>query len=358
MQDIKLKTTVRYYFKSKHLMNKTKLLIIRFSSIGDIVLTTPVLRCLKKQLGSSVEIHYLTKKQFANILQANSYIDKVIVLDKKLKDVISDLKQHDYDYIIDLHNNLRSALVKIMLQKNSYSFNKLNFKKWLMVNLKINYLPDIHIVERYMKTVDFLNIKYDGQGLDYYLDETEEVQESELSEELQNGFIVFVIGGKHHTKRFPDEKIISICNKINYPIILLGGREDEASGNQIASACKKNVYNKCGKYSLNKSASLIKQSQTVITHDTGLMHIAAACRKPIISIWGNTVPAFGMYPFLPDDLNNQNLSKIVEIKNLACRPCSKIGYKKCPKKHFQCMNDINEEEIIEFVNKNISSLTK
>jgi ADP-heptose:LPS heptosyltransferase len=160
-----------------------------------------------------------------------------------------------------------------------------------------------------------------------------------LPENHQKGYIGFVIGAKHFTKQLPVEKIISICKKINKPIILLGGKEDAARAEMIENAVGKNIFNACGKYNLNQSASLIKQATKVITHDTGLMHIAAAFKKEIISVWGNTVPAFGFTPYLPDPN-----SRMVEVKNLSCRPCSKIGYDKCPKGHFKCMMEIDEKE--------------
>lgn len=331
---------------------KTKLLIIRFSSIGDIVLTTPVVRCIKKQLGDDVDIHYLTKEKFVSILQSNPYIDKIITLKDKLRDVMPELKQQKYDHIIDLHNSSRSALVKFALKKPAKSFYKINIQKWLMVNFKINHLPDVHIVDRYMQTVDFLDVKYDGDGLDYFYSKNEEFDKGLLPGTFQSGYAAFVIGGKHYTKKMPTDKIISICSKINYPVFILGGKEDEADGQIIADACGEKVYNGCGKYSLNKSASIVDKAKAVITHDTGLMHIAAAFRKPVVSIWGNTVPEFGMYPFFPFEYPKE-ISKIAEVKNLSCRPCSKIGYKKCPKKHFKCMKDINEDEIAEFVKKYI-----
>ncbi len=329
-----------------------KILIIRFSSIGDIVLTTPVVRCLKKQMGEKVEIHYLTKENFRNILKANPYIDKIITMKKKLREILPELKQYNYDYIIDLHNNLRSTLVKKSLNKPAKSFNKLNLQKWLLVNFKINYLPDLHIVDRYMQTVDFLDVKYDGKGLDHFYDKSEQVQIRDLPNNFQNGYVALAIGGNHYTKKMTNEKIITICKKLNYPIFLLGGKEDKTNGDCIANNCFENVFNGCGKYSLNQSASLIEQSKAVITHDTGLMHIAAALRKPAVSVWGNTDPSFGMYPLFPID-TPEYFSKIVEIKNLSCRPCSKIGHSRCPKKHFRCIEEINENEIVEFVKKHL-----
>ncbi len=331
---------------------KTKLLVIRFSSIGDIVLTTPVVRCIKKQLGENVELHYLTKDKFSSILRANPYIDRIITMKDKLRDVMPELKHQKYDHIIDLHNSLRSALVKLLLQKPAHSFYKLNIQKWLLVNFNINYLPDVHIADRYMQTVDFLNVKYDGEGLDHFYERSEEISNDKIPVKLQKGYVVFVIGGKHYTKKMAEEKIIRICNQVNYPVFLLGGMDDEAVGNRIRAACGQNVYSGCGKYSLNQSASIVRKARAVITHDTGLMHIAAAFRKPVVSIWGNTVPEFGMYPFYPDG-SPVEISKIAEVKSLSCRPCSKIGYKKCPKKHFKCIKEIDETEIVEFVRKYI-----
>ena len=123
-------------------------------------------------------------------------------------------------------------------------------------------------------------------------------------------------------------------------MILLGDGNDKIQGDQIVSAAGNNVLNACGLYNINQSASIVKQSKVVISHDTGLMHIAAAFGKKIISVWGNTVPEFGMYPYQPDPD-----SRIIQVENLKCRPCSKLGFKKCPKKHFRCMNDINTKHV-------------
>lgn len=320
-----------------------KILILRFSSIGDIVLTSPVVRCLKQQV-KDAEIHFLTKKSFASIVENNPNVDNVFSFEKDVNDVMSDLKKEDYDWVIDLHHNLRSAQVKRALGKPRKSFNKLNIEKWLLVNLRINRMPERHIVDRYFETVAHLSVNNDLKGLDFFIDAKNEVNSSSLPNEFQNGFIAFVIGAKHNTKKLPARKIISICRKLNRPIILIGGKEDIESATAITSSLQPStsgIYNACGKYNLQQSASLIKQSERVITHDTGMMHIAAAFKKNIISVWGNTVPEFGMYPYMAGEG-----SKIVEVKNLSCRPCSKIGFENCPKKHFKCMNEIDEAAFI------------
>ncbi len=313
-----------------------KILIIRFSSIGDIVLTTPVIRCLKEQL-PGVKVHYLTKKGFKDILENNPHLSKIHTIEKDVKEVLTELIKENFDYVIDLHNNIRSAQVKMAIGKPSPTFNKLNFKKWLLVNFKINTMPDVHLVDRYMYTVEQLGVKNDFKGLDYFIPEQDVVDIAALPKTQQRGYIGFVIGAKHATKKLPVEKIINICKKLNQPIVLLGGKEDAENAKAIENAFGGLVYNACGKYNLNQSASLVKQAKKIITHDTGLMHIAAALKKEIISVWGNTVPEFGFTPYLPG-----NNSKRVEVKNLPCRPCSKIGYEKCPEGHFKCMLMIDE----------------
>lgn len=314
-----------------------KILIIRFSSIGDIVLTSPVMRCLKQQI-PDIEIHYLTKKSFKNILENNPYVTKVHSIEKDFAEVIDELKKENFDQIIDLHNNLRSLQVKFKLKKPTSTFKKLNFKKWLIVNFKnTSYLT--HVVERYLQTVEHLGITNDKKGLDYFIPALDEVSINSLPLSHQNGYIGFVIGAKHFTKQLPEEKIISICKQIDQPIILLGGKEDIERGSNIEKIVGAIVYNACGKFNLNQSASIIRQAKKIISHDTGLMHIAAALKKEIISVWGSTVPAFGFTPYLPGAD-----SKIIEVKGLSCRPCSKIGYDHCPQKHFKCMKEIDEKE--------------
>jgi len=320
-----------------------KFLIIRFSSIGDIVLTTPVIRCLKQQVEDS-QIHYLTKKSFLGVLENNPYIDKTHILQDNFNATIAELKKEEFDYIIDLHHNLRTFRIKRRLKLLSFSFNKLNFEKWLLVNFKINKMPQKHIVDRYLDTTSLFDVENDNKGLDYFIAEKDEVNSNDLPEEYRLGYVAFVIGAKHATKQLPVIKIISVCNKINKPIILLGGKEDETNGDFIKSNSRGTILNACGKYNLNQSASLVNNAKVVITHDTGLMHIAAAFKKNIVSVWGNTVSAFGMYPYQCSEN-----AIIIEVKDLLCRPCSKIGFDKCPKKHFRCMNEISEDVITKSV---------
>lgn len=325
-----------------------KFLIIRFSSIGDIVLTTPVIRCLKKQVPDA-EVHFLTKAAFRSMMESNPYIDKIHILAESFELMLHELKTEEYDCIIDLHHNLRTLRIKRFLKNvKAYSFNKLNLQKYLLTSLKINLLPDKHIVDRNLETLSAFGVKDDGMGLDYFIPAREAVKNEDLPTSHLHGYIAIAIGAALATKKLPLHKIKSLCTAIDHPVILLGGKEDYEDGKAISAVDPIKIYNACGKYSLHESADLVRRSKLLISHDTGLMHIAAALQKPVISVWGNTVPRFGMFPYYGK--KQAQPFDVVEVKKLGCRPCSKIGYSKCPRGHFKCMENIDVNEIVNLVN--------
>lgn len=325
---------------------KVKFLVIRFSSIGDIVLTTPVVRGLKQQV-ENAEIHFVTKKKHASLVNSNPYIDKIHLFGDNLNELVAQLQEEQFDYIVDLHQNIRSNRLKRRLDAPSFSFQKLNWEKWLMVKFKINRLPDQHIVERYLKTVSIFDVKDDGKALDFFISDNEAFNNEDLPATFKDGYVAFVIAGTYATKKLPVDKVSQICQQISYPVILLGGKSEQAEGEKILSESKGNVLNYAGKISLNQSASLVRDARLVLSNDTGLMHIAAAFKKKILSFWGNTIPRFGMTPY-----KAHPESKKLEVAGLKCRPCSKLGYQKCPKKHFRCMNDIEIAAAVKWIEKN------
>ncbi|OUJ75429.1 glycosyltransferase family 9 protein [Hymenobacter crusticola] len=342
-----------------------KILVLRFSSIGDIVLTTPVIRGLKQQVPGA-QVHYCTKPAYRSIIESNPYVDKAHYLTGTLGELVKELQAERFDFVVDLHNNLRTAMIKLRLGVHASSFDKLNLQKWLLVRFKINTLPHVHIVDRYLAAAAPLGVRNDGKGLDYFIPTQDEVDLEVLPADFQRGYVAFAIGAQHATKRLPVERIIELCGLLRRPVVLLGGPEDESTGHVIELHFEQQrqqaktdslvvrsvpdspyyfprntdkrpaqtlIYNACGHFSLNQSASLVRQAQFVVSHDTGLMHIAAAFKKEIFSVWGNTVPAFGMYPYRTE-------FRILEREGLSCRPCSKIGYAKCPLGHFKCMREI------------------
>jgi ADP-heptose:LPS heptosyltransferase len=328
---------------------KVKFLVIRFSSIGDIVLTSPVLRCLKEQVAGS-EIHYLTKKKFAQVVSANPHIDKLHLLDNSMKDLKIQLRRENFDYIIDLHNNIRSTRIKSFLRIPSFTFNKLNLKKYILVNFNINLLPDKHIVDRYLETLKEFKVENDNLGLDFFIPDGHLADFSQFPLPYRESYVAFVISGTWNTKKLPVQKVAEICSRINHPVILLGGKNEQEQGAEISELLNGKVLDLTGKTTLYQSADIVRRAQVVIANDTGLMHIAAAYKKKILSFWGNTTPLFGMYPYMPDPA-----SQIMEVDGLTCRPCSKLGYRKCPNKHFKCMQNQNTDKAVEWIKRNLQS---
>ncbi len=327
----------------KAVAESKKFLVIRFSSIGDIVLTTPAIRCLRKKYPDAV-IHFLTKTEFQGILQTNPYLNKVLLLKEDLGESIEEIKSENYDCIIDLQHNLRSLKIKQGLKKKTfYSFNKLNVEKWIYTSFKINTLPDVHIVDRYIDAMKPLGVKNDGLGLDYFIHSDVELRREDIPFSHSQGYIALVIGAAHNTKKLPVHKLIELVTGIRYPLILIGGKSDVVEGEKIAQTDPVKIYNACGKFSLDESAALIRKAKLVISHDTGMMHIAAAFKKDIVSIWGNTVPSFGMTPYLTK-------FDVFQVNKLWCKPCSKTGFEKCPLKHFKCMVNQDINAIIAKVN--------
>lgn len=319
-----------------------KILIIRFSSIGDIVLTSPVIRCVKTQIPDS-EVHFLTKSSFNTLVANNPYLDKVHLYSKEdhLSSIIESLKNENYDLVIDLHKNLRTRRIISALRVKKYSFKKLTILKWLFVNFKINLLPNIHIVDRYFKGIKGLGVINDEKGIDYFLED--DSSDILIKHNLQKSdYTVLVVGGTYHTKQIPEDVILRIIKRLNSKLVLLGaGKSDESKAQRITQAADNPlVINLCGKLSLDQSAQLLKYANNTITSDTGLMHIASAYNNPIHTIWGNTHTSFGMYA---DRTNAKTYEYQVPLK---CNPCSKLGSDKCPKGHHKCMTEQNVVQIV------------
>lgn len=307
------------------------------------MLTTPVVRCVKNKF-QNAEVHFLTKTSFQSVVISNPHISKVYAFDNDLNEVLPQLKKEGYDFVVDLHKNIRSKRVVSALGVPSDNFPKLNYEKWLLTNFKVNKMPNVHIVDRYFEAVKEIKVSNDFKGLDFFIQ-----PKNEINPPFKN-YIALVVSAAHNTKAMTVDKISEVIQSIPHNYVLIGGPNDDVKAQEILKGIQhaKNVVSKCGDYNLEQSASAIKQSDFVITPDTGMMHVAAAFNKSIISVWGNTVPDFGMFPYMPE--NPQNMH-IVEVSDLKCRPCSKIGHKKCPKSHFKCIKNIDVSKIEAIINR-------
>ncbi len=320
-----------------------KFLVIRFSSIGDIVLTTAAIRCLKQQVPNA-QVHFLSKASFKAVTEANPYIDQFFYFENdNLDALITQFKAEKYDYIIDLHKNFRTFKIKKELRCKSLTYKKETLAKFLLTKLHINIMSGRHITDRCLDTLRPLNVVNDGKGLDYFIPEKDMVSLSDIPAQHRFGYIAIVIGASYCTKKLPLQKLQQLCAAIKYPVILVGGKEDAEIAAEVAAIDDVKIYNACGKFSLNESADLVKKSKLVISHDTGLQYIACAFNKKVLAIWGGTSPRLDVEPyygnFYKDSYHN------FMVPNLSCQPCSNYGTNKCPRGHFKCMQQQDVEAI-------------
>lgn len=324
-----------------------RLLLIRFSSMGDIVLTTPVIRCIKQQI-PGVEIHFLTKLSMKAVTEANPYIDYFHYLDKGINDLIPTLKKQSFDAIIDLHHNQRTWRIKRALGVKAFSYKKLSIQKIILTTFGIDLLKNEHVTQRYMDTVKSLGVVYDGNGLDYFIPSHTKTVTHDLPENFKLGYVGLVIGASYFNKKMPLEKLKALIASIKLPIVLIGGPDDKEVGVALCDSFSDRVFNACGNYSINESATFVKHARYIVSHDTGFLHIASAFNKPTVTIWGATTPVLQFSAFYPANSTVPRFDAIVP--NLKCQPCTKQGSDHCPKKHFNCMQLQNTDLIAAKVN--------
>lgn len=322
-----------------------KILIIRLSSLGDILLSTPLIRTIKKKY-PDIKIDFLLKEQYKDLLSCNPYLEKLFFYQQdkeELNSLIEKLKNENYDLIIDLQNNLRSAQIRKILKVKSVKFNKKNIDKFLLVNFKINLMKNAETIpQRYADSVD---LKLDDEGLDLFtLNKPSNLFEENIK------YIGFAPGSRHFTKMWLKEYYIELGNLLNqkgYKIALLGGKDDKNICSEISSKITDSI-NLSNDDDILQIAADMKKCLAVICNDSGLMHAACAVKIPVLTFFGSTVREFGFTPY-----KNKNI--ILENTGLSCRPCTHIGKSYCPKGHFKCMKEISPKSAFENLIKLINS---
>lgn len=321
--------------------NANRILIVRLSSLGDILLTTPVIRSIKN-LFPDIQIDFMLRKEYGDLMKFNPYL-KELYLYINQRDDIKDLQQrisgNNYDFVIDLQNNFRSRKFLKPITVPKFSFKKRNVKKFLLVHFKINSLSkSLSIPERYAQTLN--EITLDNRGLDLITR-----CEPDMQLANNNNLIGFCPGSKHFTKMWPIEYFIllgKLLEQNGYTVVLFGGREDHHVCEEILYNLK-TAINLCSENDILQTAADMKTCKVVYCNDSGLMHTATAVDIPVITFFGSTVREFGFSPY-----NCLNL--ILENNSLTCRPCTHIGRKDCPKKHFNCMKQILPQTAFDSLN--------
>ena len=322
--------------KIELIASKKKILIIRFNSIGDIVLTTPVIKMLH-DLG--YEVHYLLKSSYASVLEFNPYVSRLITLDSSLSDILPELASQDYDRVIDLHNNIRSKRVCSALKKPVLRLKKERVGLWLLTQWGIGKFQRDHIVDRFLDIIKPLTKDNVNPSLPQYF-----LKSEKSGIEVEQDYMVIAIGAAYATKQIPINLIVEVIDQTDIHCVLLGGKEDVERATQITNLVEKEVDNLTGKLSISESASMIQKARLVLSGDTGMMHIANALGTPVVAVFGSTHPILGYRPYDPHS-NKKNI--VIQNNDLTCRPCTKQGKHKCPKRHFKCMKELKSSDIID-----------
>jgi lipopolysaccharide heptosyltransferase II len=327
-----------------------KILIIRFSSAGDIILTSLFVRALRKRFADA-EIHYLTKEEFAPLVKHSPYVDRVVTIGKewgirdlaRLKSELIRENGDDYDIVFDLHDSLRSRYFRATLGRRVAIFRKPTFRKWLLVRRKINRLrPIVPIPERYLEVGREFGLVNDGEGLDLFIGNTF----APLLPLEGRPTVAFAPGARHATKQWPPEYFIELGRDLvrdtNARIVLLGSPEERELCGRIASAIEGETVNLAGRATMLEAAAAVDTCDLVVTNDSAMAHVAAARKRPVVAIFGSTVQEFGFAPY-------GTRSVIVENEGLYCRPCTTIGRESCPEGHFRCMREVTAGRVREEV---------
>ncbi len=322
-----------------------KILVIRFSSLGDVLLTSPLLRSLKRKFPEA-KIDFLVKENYVDAVRFNPNISEVLIFKKEEEKVIArKLKERRYDSVIDLQNNIRSKRIREKLGARAFVFKKPTLKKLLLVKFKINLLrPIMPIPERYVRSVE--ELEPDEEGLELYFQRGKASNTSGCAD-----IIGLCPGSKHFTKMYPKQYFIELGNKFaraGYKVKILGGRDEIKLCEEISSAIPTAV-NLSNNNDLFATAREMQNCKAVICNDSGLMHVAAAVKTPVVALFGSTVKEFGFAPYKIKSL-------ILENNSLTCRPCSHIGREKCPKEHFKCMLELKPDLIFEKIKEFLEAL--
>jgi heptosyltransferase-2 len=326
-----------------------KILVIRLSSIGDIILTTPLIRCLAMAYPSA-QIDYCTKSSFVSLIISNPHISTTYTTDQ--------LPVGNYDLVVDLQNNFRSlTIVRSLHSIRTVRYRKENWKKWFLVQCKFNlYGSYSSVVERYLSSLHEIGISgSDQEGCELY-PSSEDLAYAAPYIPRGKKTLALCFGAKHFTKRYPPKQfadlISSLLIKESLQIVLLGGKEDAPQATEIMCSlpdtCRTMVVSLAGSCTLMQTAALLSRCDAVLCNDTGLMHIASAFGKKLFVLFGSSSQAFGFLPW-------HTPYELFEVEGLHCKPCSHIGRNHCPKGHFRCMNDLSPNTIAEHIHDYLQS---
>lgn len=333
-----------------------RILIIRFSSIGDIILTTPLIRALRDRFPQA-RLDFVTKREFGELLETNPRLDQLYPYDtqsgaKGLSALARELRSNQYDLCIDLHKNLRSRHLRLLLHASRVvSYSKHMLPRTLLVKTRINcYKNPRPIPERYLRQLAPFGVVPDGKGPELFPTEQQYATVRKLFEEEQISPRETLIGfgpiAAHPLKQWPQQKFVQLGQRLvqqyQSRILIFGAPSERHAGEELARQLPNNPLVLCGKLSLLESAAALKSCALFVGNDSSSVHMASAMGTPVVVIFGPTVKELGFYPY-------RIRSEVISTP-LLCRPCTHTGKGRCKnKEHHACMERISVEEVAQAV---------
>jgi lipopolysaccharide heptosyltransferase II len=328
-------------------------LAVRFSSIGDVLLTTPLLRVLRRRYPHA-RISVLTRPAYAPLLSHNPHVNHVLEAapGRPLRDLARQLRAQRYTHLLDLHDSIRSRLLRALVPGAWSTYPKHRLARAMLIYTKRDYYRDSRPVpERYFDAARSLGLVPDGEPPDFFLAAEAQVEtEAWLARAAARPgrLIALAPGAAHATKRWPVEHWRALTRQLleqDFSIVIVGGAEDARLADSIANGDQGRLLNAAGRFGLQGTGALLRRAAILVSNDTGVMHMAAAVGTPVVALFGPTVRPFGFFPYT-------SRAEVIEL-GLGCRPCSSKGGPHCPLGHHRCMLDIEPNTVQAAVHRSI-----
>jgi len=320
-----------------------RILCVRFSSIGDVLLTTPLVRALHRR-HPDAELYFVTKQAMAPLVVENPHLTQVVELAprERITDLATRLRALGPTHALDLHGSLRSAALRLLVPCAWSGYSKRKIARTALIATKINiYGKSVPVPERYFEAARRarLDVEPDGRPPEFFLAPTARAHMTHWLAEVgldQKPFAVIAPGAAHATKRWPLahwRALVGRMHDLGLGVVAVGGPEDR----ELANALGDRVISVAGEFTLQETGACLSRATVVVSGDTGVMHMATGVGTRVVALFGPTVEPFGFYPYTKQ-------ATVLE-RDLSCRPCSAMGTERCPLGHHRCLRDIAPDQV-------------
>jgi heptosyltransferase-2 len=321
-------------------------LLVRFSSLGDVLLTTPLIRAIRARHPAAT-LTALTRQAWAPLLSANPHLDQVVSVGpgQALVPLARAIRGARYTHLLDLHGSVRTRVLRLLVPGPWTGYDHRRRARTALISRHRDTYPDqVPVAERYFEAASDLDVRPDQEPADFYISPAAEARAGQwLARAGLDGeetLIGLVPGAMHATKRWPVRHWRTLAQSIRQQglaIVIVGSSADRMIASEIAEACGSPGAVAAGELDLQATGALLRRCRVAVAGDTGPMHMATAMRIPVIALFGPTVRQFGFFPY-------RARGAVLELE-LPCRPCSSKGGPRCPDGHHRCLEDLAPADV-------------